>query len=751
MPSEIKVTPPGLTISQGRTFMVTDQRGEIDPLSDDGVFAIDTRYVSTYKLFLNRQPWKLVNSSQISFYAARIHLTNPEIHTTAADIPADTLSLTIERSVGEGIHEDFSLTNYCGKPVRVVLELELHADFADIFEVRSGRFVQRGKLRTVWNETRHELRTAYTNQDFHRAVLYEFQDCEHTPLGYANGRLFLDIELERGREWHVCGEIALEHGQQVKKSIYGHRPAASYAAAEAGASVAAGAGDEPRSDFDERQARWQARCTNVLTPNEHVYRMYHQAVEDMGALRIYDLDVSDEAWVPAAGVPWFVTLFGRDSLIVSLQTMAVAPGFASGALARLAEYQAKERDDWRDAQPGKILHEIRFGELAHFHSIPFTPYYGTADATLLFPIVLSELYRWTGDITYLHRGWKAAEGCLRWMDESGDLDGDGFQEYQTYSPLGYENVGWKDSPEAVVYADGGQVKQPKGLCELQGYAYDAKLRMAEICTVLGDAARGAALRTQAEALKAKFNAAFWMEDEGCFAFGLDREKRQITSVVSNAGHCLWSGIADPEKARRTALRLLQPDMWSGWGIRTLSSHNPAFNPYAYHLGTVWPHDNGIIAAGMKRYGLRNEAIQVIRGIFDAARTFERYRPPEVFAGIARVGKKSDFPALYPAGANVPQAWASGSIFQAVQTLLGLRADAPSARLYVAPSLPPWLPDITLRGLQVGTSRIDLRFWREGERSRWALLDQRDATPASPTSPASPGTIEVLDDPECASG
>jgi glycogen debranching enzyme len=740
MPSEIKVSPPGLTISQGRTFMVTDQRGEIDPATDGGIFAIDTRFVSTYKLFVNRQPWQLVNSSQLSFYAARIHLTNPPLHTAEAEIPANALSLTIERTVGEGIHEDFDLTNYSGKPVHIVIELALHSDFADIFEVRAKRFVQRGKLRTVWHEDRRALRTAYTDKDFHRAVVYQFQNCEETPVGYANGRLFLDVQLAPGQEWHTCGDIALEHGQHVKTSVYGHR-GGSQPSTSTGATPAPG--EEPRSDFDERQARWQARCTNVMTPNEHVYRMYHQAVEDMGALRIYDLDVSDEAWVPAAGVPWFVTLFGRDSLIVSLQNMSVAPGFAAGALARLAEYQATERDDWRDAQPGKILHEIRFGELAHFHSIPFTPYYGTADATLLYPIVLSEHYRWTGDLDHLRRGWKAAEACLRWLDEYGDLDGDGFQEYKTFSSLGYENVGWKDSPDAVVYADGTQVAQPKGLCELQGYAYDAKLRMAELYAVMGDPEKGAMLQAQARALKTAFNDAFWMQDEGCFAFGLDREKKQITSVVSNAGHCLWSGIADDDKARRTAQRLLQPDMWSGWGIRTLSSRNPAYNPYAYHLGTVWPHDNGIIAAGMKRYGLTNEANRVIRGIFDATRAFEAYRPPEVFAGLERQGKKTDFPALYPPGANVPQAWATGAIFQSVQTILGLRADAPHARLYVAPSLPPWLPDITLQGLQVGASRLDLRFWREGDRSRWDLLGARQ------TNGSAQPSIGVLDDPECA--
>jgi glycogen debranching enzyme len=267
--------------------------------------------------------------------------------------------------------------------------------------------------------------------------------------------------------------------------------------------------------------------------------------------------------VPAAGVPWFVTLFGRDSLIVSLQAMVVSSGFARGALKRLSEYQARERDDYRDAQPGKILHEMRAGELAHFHSVPHTPYYGTADATILYLIVLSETYRWTGDVKLLQQYRPVIEACLQWIDSSGDLDGDGFQEYQTCSPLGYENMGWKDAGDAVVYADGSQVKQPKALCELQGYVYDAKTRRAEVFAVLGDQTRARQLLQQAQTLKRNFNAVFWMQEEGCYAFGLDPHKQQITSIASNAGHCLWSGIADPEKAQQTARRLLQDDLFSG--------------------------------------------------------------------------------------------------------------------------------------------------------------------------------------------
>ena len=707
MPIEIKVAPPGITISQGRTFMVTNSAGEIDPQTDEGVFAVDTRFISYYRLFINRVPWALINSSQLSFYSSRIYLTNPKISTEDGDIAENTIGLTVERMVEDGIHEDFYIANYTGKKISFIFELALRSDFADLFEVKSRRFVNRGRMLTMWDMQERKLRTTYDNKDFHRAVAYRIPSTG-VPVGSANGRIFFEIELEPHEEWHTCGELILEQEQHVMAPVYGHRSSEELT--------------DALSEFDKRQIHWLGSCPNLLTPNEHVYRTYRQAVEDMGALRIYDLDVSKEEWVPAAGVPWFVTLFGRDSLIISLQNMSVSTGFARGALKWLADYQATERDDYRDAQPGKILHEIRFGELAHFNKIPHTPYYGTADATSLYLLVLSEAYRWTGDVHLLQQYREVAERCLYWLDQYGDLDGDGFQEYKTFSSLGYENVNWKDSGDSVVYADGSQVKQPKGTCELQGYVYDAKVRMAEVFSALGDEARAQALLQEAETLKRRFHEVYWMEDEGCFAYGQDGQKRLITSVTSNAGQCLWSGIADQDQAERTAQRLLQEDMWSGWGIRTLSSKNPAYNPYSYHLGSIWPHDNGIIAAGFKRYGLANEANQVIRGMFDAARRFEAYRLPEIFAGLKRKGKTSDFPALYPPGANIPQGWASGSVFQMVQTMLGLRADAPNKRLYVNPTLPTWLSEVVLRRLRVGPCSFTIHFWREGDNSRWEVVN-----------------------------
>jgi glycogen debranching enzyme len=361
------------------------------------------------------------------------------------------------------------------------------------------------------------------------------------------------------------------------------------------------------------------------------------------------------------------------------------------------------------------MHELRFGELAHFHKIPHTPYYGTADATPLYLIVLHEAWKWSGDDGLLRRYREVALRCLDWIDRYGDLDGDGFQEYKTRSSLGYENVGWKDAGDAVVYPDGSQVAQPKALCELQGYVFDAWMRMAEIFDALGEPRRAAELRRNAAALQRRFEERFWCEEIGCYAFGLDPGKQPIETIASNAGHCLWSGIASPAHAARVVERLMQPDMWSGWGIRTLSAANPAYNPYSYQLGSVWPHDNGIIALGFKRYGFAAEAARIARDISEAASYFVSYRLPELYAGVER--RPGTFPVQYP-GANVPQAWAAGAVFHLLRAILGVQADAPNGVLYVDPHLPAWLPDLTLRGLRVGRGKLDLRFWREGDRTRW---------------------------------
>jgi len=696
MPVEIAVGPPLLSINHGATFMVTDLGGEIQADTEQGVFADDTRFVSYYAIFANGLPWQRLNSAATAYYAARIYLTNAVVPTEEGDVPAGTLSLVIGRTVADGIHEDLDIANHGLVAVRFNLEIALRSDFADLFEVKLGHLVRRGRILTRWHDRRAELETSYTNRDFRRSLVYRLLNTS-SPPGYANGRVTFEVELRPGATWHTCCHYLLDRGAAVRAP----RRACYH--------------DGAASDQDTLHDQWLEVATKVTSANEDVYRVYRQSVEDMGALRLYDHDFGPDVWVPAAGVPWFVALFGRDSLIASLQSMIVHAEVARGAVRKLAELQATERDDVRDAEPGKIPHEVRAGELAHFRLIPHTPYYGTADATPLYLIVLHEAWKWTGDDSLLREHREAALRCLEWIDRHGDLDGDGFQEYRTRSPQGYENMGWKDAFDAVVYPDGRQVKQPKALCELQGYVFDAWMRMAEVFDVLGEPERASGLRSKARALRAAFEAKFWCEELDFYAFALDPEKEPVRTIASNAGHCLWSGIASPDHAARVVKRFFEPDLWSGWGIRTLSARNPAYNPFSYQRGSVWPHDNGIIALGFKRYGFAADAARVARDISEAASYFVSYRLPELYAGIER--RPGTFPVVYPK-ANVPQAWAAGSVFHLLQAILGIRADAPRGRLYVDPELPRWLPEITLHGLAVGPARVELRFWRDGDRSRW---------------------------------
>ena len=384
----------------------------------------------------------------------------------------------------------------------------------------------------------------------------------------------------------------------------------------------------------------------------------------------------------------------------------------------MGSLQAQERDDYRDAEPGKILHEIRYGELAHFKLIPHTPYYGTADATPLYLITLHSAWRATGDRGLLERHLGTAEGCLSWIDKYGDRDGDGFQEYQTRSPVGYENMGWKDSGDAVVYPDGSLVKGPKALCELQGYVYAAWLGMAELFDELGKHDRARELRAKAADLFKRFNDIFWDDDFGFYAFALDGDKRKVLSVASNPGHCLLTGIVPPKRAAKVVERLMAPDMWTRWGIRTLSSQHPAFNPYNYQTGSVWPHDNALIALGFKRYGFGTEAARIARAISEAGSHFLFNQLPELYTSTERI--EAAFPVQY-LGANVPQAWAAGSVFALLRAMLGFMPDASRGKLYVDPELPAWLPDLTVLDLRLDRHKFDIRFWREGEQTRFEVL------------------------------
>src|SRR5438445_1350985 len=701
MAIEVTVGPPLITINRGDTFVVAEQDGRITPYTDQGIYSRDTRYVSSYQIFADGHHWILQNSGALAYYASRAYLTNPRITTEHNEIEPGTLSFILDRAVFDGLHEDFEIRNYSVRQVRFSLELSLRTDFADIVEVKAKRLVRKGNVSTEWRPETSELISSYEHNEFKRSVVTRLTH-SGCAAHYSNGRISFLVDLEPRGSWHTCCQHEFFGVKRVSKAphpcVYMLRDA--------------------KSPIERELTKWREVTTSVTSSNEDVYRLFRQSVEDMAALRLPRMCLEPDEFIPAAGVPWFVAVFGRDSLIVSLQNLMVYPDFARGALSVLGKWQASEVDDYRDAQPGKILHEMRFGELAERKRIPHTPYYGTADATALYLITLCEAWKWLGDDNLFLQHQEVAEKCLEWIDRYGDLDGDGLQEYQTRSPQGYENMAWKDAGDSVMYPDGSAVRGPKALCELQGYTYDAWMRMADAFQYFGRADDAGRLRRKAADLRQRFEQLFWCEETGFYAYALDGEKRQVQTIASNPGHLLWSGIVSRERAARVVARLMEPDMWSGWGIRTLSSDNPAYNPYSYQNGSVWPHDNGIIAMGFKNCGFAKEAAMIARDISEAASYFVFYRLPELYAGTKR--EPGAFPVQYLV-ANVPQAWAAGSVFHLVRAILGLNGDAHKKTLYVDPVLPHWLPDITLHDLRVGASKVTLRFWTENGETRYEVL------------------------------
>ncbi len=695
MSVKVSVNYGQITINDGSTFLVTDSNGAIDDNLAQGFFVQDTRLISYYEVSLNRYRLLHLASSHLTHHSALYQFTNPTFPTVNGMLPQGRLITTIRRDIAEGMHEDIDLTNYHSERVEFQLMLAIRSDFADIFEVKGQYILTRGETKTIWQDG--ALTTEYRNGLFYRSLITKPINFCSKP-SYANGRLHFDIVLDPGETWHTCINFTAIAGENVLKPQHTCTQPHETEAAKV------------RDDFLNK-------ATKLYSSNADIASYYQQALIDMGALRIKVKDNGHEFWMPAAGIPWFVAVFGRDSVTVSLQTMAVYHEFARGTLLRLAQLQATEVDDWRDAQPGKMPHELRCDELTQLHKLPYTPYYGTIDTTILWIITLAEAYCWNGDRSMLDECRPPLEKALTWIEKYGDFDDDGFVEYLTRSKNGLRNQGWKDSGDSMVYPDGSLVEPPIALCEVQGYVYDAWLRAAEIYEMWGEGEQAKALRQKADDLYQRFNDRFWMEDEGFYCLGLDNKKQQIKSITSNPGHLLWSGIVPKERAKKLVDRLFQPDLWCGWGVRTLSSQNPAYNPISYQRGSVWPHDNSSIAAGLKRYGYYQEANHIAEGIFAAASYFEAGRMPELFGGIERTS--DNFPVPYT-DANIPQAWAAGSIFLLIRTILGLEADAPHRRLKVQPSLPDWLPDLELINLGVGDIKVGLRFWREGQQTRWKV-------------------------------
>jgi glycogen debranching enzyme len=703
MSAKIALVTGQITINDGESFLLTGADGSINDKRAQGLFVRDTRLISHYEISIDRQPLLPLTSSNITHRVARYEFANPELLTAIGIVPAKKLLVSVRRDIIGGMHEDIDITNYHQAPVELQLMLAIRSDFVDLSRIKSQELITEGRMETTWEN--NTLTNTYRNGSFTRGMRIQ-PEGQNSQARYSNGRLIFDIVLDPGDIWHTCiNFIALVDDEEL---IPRHVDASIEATP---------AGKEMASFLDS--------ATQLHSSNRQVEQTYRQALVDLAALRI-PVSGDDLVWIPAAGIPWFVAVFGRDPLIASLQTMSVIPSLARGTLRKLAQLQATEKNDWQDAEPGKILHELRRGELAQLHQIPSAPYYGAIDTTLLWIITLSETYGWTGDQQLLEDCDESLEKALNWIDECGDFDNDGFVEYFSRSDDGIQNQGWKDSGDAIRAADGTILKAPITLCETQGQVYDAWQRAAKIYDIFGQTDRALVLRQKADVLYEQFNDRFWMPDEDFYCLGLDCNKAQIRSIASNAGQLLWSGIVPAggdsrygNRAEQMVQRLFQPDLWCGWGIRTLSAKHPAYDPIGYHTGSVWAHDNSFIAAGLKRYGYHTEANRIAEGIFAAASMFQSNQMPELFGGIER--RPENFPVPY-VDANVPQAWAAGAIPWLVSSMLGLVADAAHRQLFVQPVLPDWLPDLHLTNVNVGDARVDLHFWREGEQTHWKVMD-----------------------------
>ena len=720
-----------LYVSQNRSVLATRRDGFIGGEPDHGFFVQSTRLLSRYEYLLNGElpaPNGLSNVEQhswLGYYVAPAPAAVDDfvIQGPGGAAAQHTIELRLSRFVSDGLHEDVDVTNFTQSSVRLTLALQVDADFADIAETH-GKRLQRGLVRQQWHDDEgasaltfsYEAGHAYSHQGdtgtarLHRGVTLRFQNASSPPR-YRKGRVRFELEVEPHETWHLCVDVVAWIDGHELPSQYRCR---SFAAA-------AGSFDARRAAFLREASAVTSRAAEALAPV--VVGALEQAKRDLAALRLHDLEHGERAWTMAAGLPVYVSLFGRDTLTAAWQGALASREMMPGTLAELARWQGAEVDDWRDEQPGRMLHQAERGPLAMLNITPLRRYYGSITTSGFYPVVVSELWHWTGDKDLVRPFVDPAMKALKWLDQYADFDHDGFYEYQTRSEQGVRNQGWKDSEDAIVHADGSQAEVPIATCEEQGFVYLAKLHLSELLWWLGDKSTARRLHQEAGELKKRFNDAFWMNDAGFLAMGLDRAKHHIKAIGSNAGHCLAAGIVDEELVQRTADRLFQDDMFSGWGIRTLSDRNPAYNPYSYHRGSVWPVEHGSFAVGFARYGLHAHVERLCRAQFEAASLFDFYRLPELFTGHPR-DRDHPFPAHYP-NANSPQAWSASAVWCLLQSMLGLYPYAPLKLLLVDPHLPEWLTEISVRNLHVGSAVIDLRFYRtENGASGYEVLDQR---------------------------
>jgi len=710
-------------LKHGNLFLLTDQFGDIHSDSRGlGLYRDDTRLLSCSVLRVGGARPVVLQGSTGANYRGVIQLTNPTLDRNPNDkirpgqsLLGRKLGITRERLInGDALEERVRIVNFAEHDENVEIFIELADDAADIFEVR-GFPRERGTLlsivatdsRVAFRYDGLDGRQRRTHLVFSEAGALEPVKPDDVPMLGGSVRYRWKWDLAAGAEHELSWVVwATEAPTPASPAS----PAPSASPAVSAAELRELFPEPPRIAADEGAAAyhaWARSTTAVSTDHELFNLTIGRSVADLRLL-VNDGPKEGQRYV-SAGVPWFTTLFGRDSIITALQTLAFRPQLAVETLDVLASLQATEVDDWRDAEPGKILHELRVGETARAGELPHSPYYGSIDSTPLWLVLLGATYEWTGDKGMVDRLWPNALAALRWIDEFGDRDGDGFVEYERRSPRGLLNQGWKDSGDAIRDRTGLEAKAPIALAEVQGYVFDAKTRMAALARMRGDVDLADRLVRDAEALRARFEEAFWVEDQRYYAMALDADKRQADAIGSNAGQCLWSGIVSEGRARDVADRLLSPAMFSGWGIRTYAQGQPGFNPFGYHTGTVWPHDTSLAAAGLKRYGFQDEANRLVGQVFEAAQHFGEFRLPELFCGFDR--EKAPMPVPYPVACS-PQAWSAGAAFMFLQTMLGLRGHAEANELeLLRPNLPDWLGKVTVTNLRIGEASVDLLFHR----------------------------------------
>jgi len=663
-------------ILEGNTFVVSDDRGDIEASRTDptGLFSFDTRFLSRWVLTVNGQRLNALSTDDLQYFQTRFFLV-PGSGTVYIDAK---LSVIRQREVANGFREELRVLNHKNEPVRLDIRIDAASDFADLFEVKDA-LKKKGRYQAKVLDG--SLVLTYQRDSFVRETWIS----PSTPATIDEKGIAFRVTVPAHGEWatefDVTASIGSLDGSEGLAGMRGRR--------------------QVRRDMARGLEKWLQRAPSLECDWEPLELIYRRCLTDLAALRFSTLTMPDRA-LPAAGLPWFMTIFGRDSIFTSLQALPFTSELAATTLMALAERQGTRIDDFRDEDPGRILHEMRYGELTAFEERPHSPYYGCADATPLFVVLLDEYERWTGDTKLVRDLEYAARAALNWIDEYADLQGNGYVSYQRRNQeTGLENQCWKDSWDSISYRNGDLPGFPRATCELQGYAYDAKIRGARLARLVWrDPAFADRLEKEAGDLKRRFNRDFWVADGEYFAVALDTDGRQVDSLTSNNGHLLWSGIVDKSKARAIARHLVGPRLFSGWGVRTLAEGEARYNPIGYHVGTVWPFDNSFIAWGLRRYGFKDEAACVVAGIMEAAEVFGG-RLPEAFGGYPRSATR--YPVQYPTACS-PQAWSTGAPLLLLRAALGLEPHGDN--LVVDPALPRRIGHLELLDLPGRWKRID---------------------------------------------